>query len=72
MSLRWEQMIVEARDPEALGRWWCEALGWVVVNADPAELEIRASADRTPGLLFEPVDEVKATKRRKFSESSPT
>ena len=41
MSLEWEQVVVVARDPVALGRWWTEALGWVVVNDDPAEFEIR-------------------------------
>jgi hypothetical protein len=32
MSLEWEQVIIDARDPAALGRWWCDALGWVVVR----------------------------------------
>lgn len=41
MSLEWEQTIVDARDPGALGRWWRDALGWVVVNDDPDEFEIR-------------------------------
>ena len=30
-------LVVDARDPVALGRWWLEALRWVVVNEDPAE-----------------------------------
>ena len=34
MSLKWEQVIVHAQDPVALGRWWAEALGWVVVYTD--------------------------------------
>lgn len=71
MSLVWEQTIIDAVDPEALGRWWCEVLGWVVVNADPAEFEIRASIDRTPGLLFEPVDETKSTKNRLHLDVRP-
>ena len=33
MALEWQQTIVDARDPVALGRWWQEALGWVVVPA---------------------------------------
>ena len=35
MSLEWEQITVASRDPVALGRWWCEALGWVVVDDGP-------------------------------------
>ena len=56
MSLEWEQIVVDSRDPGRLGRWWREALGWVVVNDDPDEYEIRPSADRLPGLLFRPDD----------------
>ena len=42
MSLEWEQTIVDAhRDGRALGLWWRDALGWVVVNDDPDEFEIR-------------------------------
>ena len=44
--------VVDSRDPAALGRWWRDALGWVVVNDDPEEFEIRPAADRLPGLLF--------------------
>ena len=64
MSLLWEQTIIDAGDPEALGRWWCEALGWIVVSDDRDEFEIRESVDQTPGLLFAQVDEVKVVKNR--------
>ncbi|MFF4486727.1 VOC family protein [Streptomyces sp. NPDC001544] len=59
MALRWEQLIVDAVDPVALGRWWAEALGWVVVAADADEYEIRPAPDRFPGLLFGRVAEKK-------------
>ena len=36
VSLEWEQVVVAAQEPAALGRWWADALGWVVVN-DSAE-----------------------------------
>jgi hypothetical protein len=36
----------------------------VVVNDDPAEFEIRPTADRLPGLFFVPVSEPKTTKNR--------
>ncbi|WP_327281720.1 MULTISPECIES: VOC family protein [unclassified Streptomyces] len=55
MPLEWEQAVVDARDPAALGRWWARALGWVVVNDSPDEFEIRPAPDRLPGLIFEPV-----------------
>ena len=71
MSLEWEQTIVDARDPRALGRWWRDALGWVVVNDDPDEFEIRPTADRLPGVLFGPVSEPKTTKNRLHLDFRP-
>ena len=71
MSLEWEQVIVDARDPVALGRWWREALGWVVVNDDPEEFEIRPEPERLPGLLFVSVDEPKTAKNRLHLDLRP-
>jgi hypothetical protein len=71
MSLEWEQTIVDARNPAALGRWWQEALGWVVVNDDEDEFEIRPEADRLPGLLFVSVPEAKTVKNRLHLDFRP-
>ncbi len=71
MGLEWEQVVIDAVDADALGRWWAEALGWVIVNDDPVEFEIRESADRLPGILFEPVDSVKAGKNRLHLDVRP-
>ena len=62
---------MDARDPTALGDWWRQALGWVVVNDDPDEFEIRPAADRLPGLLFVPVPEPKTTKNRLHLDFRP-
>jgi hypothetical protein len=71
VSLDWEQTIVDAKDPVALGRWWTEALGWVVVNEAPDEYEIRPRPDRLPGLLFVPVAEPKSGKNRLHLDFRP-
>ena len=71
MSLEWEQTIVDAHDPAALGRWWSEALGWVVVDDDPRWYEIRPAPDRLPGLLFVPVADVKSVKNRLHPDFRP-
>jgi Glyoxalase-like domain len=71
MALEWEQIVVDAADPVALGRWWADALGWVVVDDSEEEFEIRASADRLPGLLFVRVTEQKATKNRLHLDFRP-
>jgi hypothetical protein len=58
-------------DLGALGRWWQHALGWVVVNDDPEEFEIRPSPDRLPGLLFVRVRESKSVKKRLHLDFRP-
>ena len=52
MALEWEQVIVGCRDSVALGEWWRDALGWVVVEDQRGEYEIRPTPDTMPGLLF--------------------
>ncbi|WP_333763912.1 VOC family protein [Streptomyces sp. IBSBF 2390] len=72
MALEWEQVIVDAADPVALGRWWAEALGWVVVADAADEFEIRPAPERLPGLLFVPVPEGKTVKNRLHLDFRPT
>jgi hypothetical protein len=71
MPLQWEQVIVDAADPVALGRWWATALEWIVVNDDPEEFEIRPVPDRLPGLLFARVPEPKSIKNRLHLDFRP-
>jgi hypothetical protein len=71
VNLEWEQVVVDAHDPHALAGWWREALGWVVVDEDADEVEIRPTADRTPGLLFGRTDDSKATKNRLHFDFRP-
>ena len=71
VSLEWEQTNIDSRDPAALGNWWREALGWIVVNHDPDAFEIRPAPDRLPGLLFVPVPEHKTIKNRLHLDFRP-
>ena len=71
MSLEWEQAVIDCADPVSLGRWWADALGWVVVNDDPDEFEIRPTPDRMPGLMFLEVDGAKADKNRLHLDFRP-
>ena len=71
MGLEWEQVVVASADPVALGRWWAEALGWVVVNDSAEEFEIRPAADQLPGLLFLSVPESKESKNRLHFDFRP-
>ena len=71
VGLKWEQVVVEAVENVGLGRWWAEALGWVVVNDDPIEFEIRPSPEQMPGLLFLPATAGKSTKNRLHLDFRP-
>ena len=71
MTLEWEQLIVDSVNPASLGRWWAEALGWVVVDSSAEEFEIRPEPDRLPGLLFGQVEEGKTVKNRLHLDFRP-
>lgn len=71
MSLEWEQIVIEARDPVALGHWWADALGWVILDDSVEEFEIRPSPDRLPGVMFLPVTSAKQTKNRLHLDFRP-
>jgi hypothetical protein len=71
MPSQWEQIVVDAADPARLARWWAEALGYVIVNESPDEVEIRRSPTELPGLLFLHVDEAKKGKNRLHIDLRP-
>jgi Glyoxalase-like domain len=71
VSLTWEQVVVDAADPVSLGRWWADALGWVVLNDSPEEFEIRPAVDRLPGLVFIPVTDPRTVKNRLHLDFRP-
>jgi len=71
MSLVWEQLTVDAVDPQTLGRWWSQALGWVVVDDAPGEFEIRPAPDQVPGLLFLAVADPRTGKNRLHLDLRP-
>ncbi|MDF3139994.1 MULTISPECIES: VOC family protein [unclassified Streptomyces] len=64
MTLEWRHVIVHSADPAALGRWWAEALGWIVVYTSDVEFAIRPEQDRGPGLEFVLLEESKQGKSR--------
>jgi predicted enzyme related to lactoylglutathione lyase len=71
VSLEWEQTNIDAKDPASLGRWWQQALGWVVVDEAPDVFEIRPAPDQLPGLLFVRVPDDKTVKNRLHLDFRP-
>jgi len=71
MTLDWEQVVIDAKSPPELGRWWQKALDWVVVYDGVDEFEIRPTPDRTPGLLFVANSDDKTIKNRLHLDFRP-
>jgi hypothetical protein len=71
VTLEWEQVVVHSVDPVTLGKWWAEALGWVVVYSSAEEFEIRPEPHRLPGLDFVRLDESKKAKSRLHLDFRP-
>ena len=71
VSLEWEQVVVHAVDPAALGQWWAAALGWAVVHVSADEFEIRPEPDRLPGVDFVRLEESKRGKSRLHLDFRP-
>jgi len=71
VGLDWEQTSIDAHDPVALGSWWRDVLGWVVVDGGPEVFEIRPEESRIPGLLFVSVPERKTVKNRLHLDFRP-
>ncbi|WP_205474367.1 VOC family protein [Nocardioides sp. SYSU D00038] len=52
MTARLTEVVVDARDPEALAAFWCAVLDYVVIDSDPGRVvEIAPARVATPELL---------------------
>ena len=71
MTLAWEQTVVDAADPRALGEWWARALGWAITIEDDDEVEVRRTPEVEPGLLFIRVSDAKTGKNRLHIDLRP-
>ncbi|WP_298890885.1 VOC family protein [uncultured Serinicoccus sp.] len=86
MALKWYTVVVDCADPQALARWWAEALDWLVVFDTPEEAvavprqameapqhepDLEAWMQRGQGLVFVPVPEGKEVKNRLHLDLAP-
>ncbi len=81
MTSRFEDLVVDCRDPEVLADFWCAVLGYRRMDPEPGdEVEIAAappSADALraapvpPAILFIRVPEDKAVKNRLHVDVTP-
>ena len=71
MPSRFYTVVVDARDPAALARFWKDVLDWKTVYESPDEVVIAKDDEQHPGLVFVPVPEDKQIKDRLHIDLAP-
>ena len=71
MSLEWEELAVDSRDPATIGRWWAEALGVTREEDEDGDVRIHLGTRSTPSILFIRVPEAKTVKNRLHLDFRP-
>jgi predicted enzyme related to lactoylglutathione lyase len=64
-------LVVDARDPRMLARFWTEATGWPLVASGADSASLRSRSGRGPFLEFVLVDEPKRAKNRLHLDVAP-
>jgi catechol 2,3-dioxygenase-like lactoylglutathione lyase family enzyme len=67
MACRITELVLDCRDPERLAGFWCEVLGWKVLDRDGTAIEIGPESGgdgAQPVLVFDVSDEPKRSKLR--------
>lgn len=84
MALRWYSVVIQAKDTQALARWWAEVLDWMLiydteeeaviipkgVSPDPIE-DLETWLQTGQGLVFVQVDKEKTTQNRLHMDLAP-
>lgn len=71
MTLTLAQIAVDARDPEALARWWSEVLGWPLRVDSDGDAFLTPPTGEGAELLFLGVPEGKTVKNRLHLDFTP-
>lgn len=72
MACRFTELIVDARDPEMLARFWGDVLGWEVGESKDDTTWLEPPGPAVPLIVFVPVPEGKTVKNRIHIDVSPT
>jgi len=77
MSLRLQNVSIDAHDPERLARFWRDALGWRITTVEPDEVVLEPPVGSpeegiAADILFLLVPEGKVTKNRLHFDLRPT
>ena len=80
MASRFTELVVDSHDPRGLAQFWCEVLGYRIVDEDDEVVEIGteqpvaeevARGPVPPTIVFVPVPEGKSVKNRLHIDVSP-
>jgi catechol 2,3-dioxygenase-like lactoylglutathione lyase family enzyme len=66
MASRLSELIVDCREPEKLAAFWCEVLGFTIIDREGDSIEIGPEAGfggLQPTLIFSPTDNVRPAGR---------
>jgi hypothetical protein len=69
--LRFSEICIDARNPEALGHWWAEALGWPQHTDADGDVTLTPPPGAGPPWLFLAVPEGKTVKNRLHPDFTP-
>lgn len=75
MVSRFSELIVDCRDPQLLAEFWCQVLGFVVLDTEEGAIEIgqpEGFGGLQPTLIFSPTTEPKIGKLRVHIDINPT
>src|SRR5947207_2766414 len=71
MAVRFYQLVIDARDPRSIARFWAAVLDQQVLYESDDEVIVGSDENRYPGLCFVPVPEHKTVKNRLHIDLDP-
>ncbi len=71
MAVRFYQLVIDARDPRSIARFWAAVLDQQVLYESADEVIVGSDEHRYPGLCFVPVPEHKTVKNRLHIDLDP-
>jgi len=74
MASRISELVIDCLDPERLAQFWCEVLGFVVLDTDDGVIEVgplEGFGGLQPTLIFSPTTELGTGKRRLHIDINP-
>lgn len=71
MTLTLDEICIDARDPEALGRWWAQVLHWPSHADADGDVVLTPPPGQGPKWLFLAVPDTKVVKNRVHLDFTP-